>query len=55
MIVAAFENGSVKLAKDVKEAEYLIRELSKYKPRRSESGHVRHCARAGGALDDLVT
>jgi hypothetical protein len=37
MIVAAYESGSVRIAKDVKEAENLIQELSNYELRRSES------------------
>jgi hypothetical protein len=54
MIVAAFESGSVRIANDVKEAENLIQELSKYEPRRGGSGHVSYGARTGGAFDDLV-
>ena len=55
MIVAAFESGSVRIAKDVKEAENLIQELSNSELRRRESGHVRNGARTGGAFGDLVT
>ena len=54
MIVAAFESGSVRIAKDVKEAENLIQELSNSELRKRESGHVRNGARTGGAFDDLV-
>jgi hypothetical protein len=54
MIVAAFESGSLRIVEDIKEAESLVQELSTYKLRRSESGHVSYGVMTGGAFDDLV-
>jgi len=55
LITTAFKGGSVGITEDVKEAESPIHELSNYKLRRSERGHVSYGDMTGGALDDLVT
>jgi len=50
MIVAAFESGSVRIAKDVKEAQKPHTKLSVYELRRSESEPVSYGAMTRGTL-----